>query len=176
MSRKPILCLDFDGVLHSYTSGWKGADVIPDPPTPGLAKFLHEASYWFDLQVFSSRSHQPGGIDAMSNYLWAHIAHYFDCEFAGDPADFDRAHDLMAAISFPTEKPPAMLSIDDRALCFTGNWSDFDPKKLMEFQPWNKDSKLRGSTMNVSLNASLTRRIQMAWRLIFGAQQKNDLV
>jgi hypothetical protein len=29
MMGKPILCLDFDGVLHSYSSGWKGADVIP---------------------------------------------------------------------------------------------------------------------------------------------------
>ena len=27
---KPILCLDFDGVIHRYDSGWKGADVIPD--------------------------------------------------------------------------------------------------------------------------------------------------
>ena len=33
-NRKPILCLDFDGVIHSYISGWKGADVIPDPLKP----------------------------------------------------------------------------------------------------------------------------------------------
>lgn len=29
--RKPILAVDFDGTLHSYTSGWKGADVVADP-------------------------------------------------------------------------------------------------------------------------------------------------
>jgi hypothetical protein len=27
---KPILCLDFDGTIHSYISGWQGADVIPE--------------------------------------------------------------------------------------------------------------------------------------------------
>ena len=40
---KLILCLDFDGVIHSYSSGWKGADVIPDPPVPGALRFIADA-------------------------------------------------------------------------------------------------------------------------------------
>lgn len=164
--KKPILCLDFDGVLHSYSSGWKGADVVPDPPTEGAAEFLDKAVDVFDVQIFSSRTHQLGGIEAMKAFIWDALAHYFDCPFAGDPRGLDRALAVRDAITYPTEKPPAMVSIDDRALCFTGNWADFDPKRLKEFQPWNK-SKSLGSTISVSRSASLTRRIQMAWMLIF---------
>ena len=54
----PILCLDFDGVLHSYTSGWKGARVIPDPPVEGAIDFLSRALDDFRVAVYSSRSHQ----------------------------------------------------------------------------------------------------------------------
>jgi len=42
--KKPILVLDFDGVLHSYTSGWQGATVIADPPTRGMVEFLRAAA------------------------------------------------------------------------------------------------------------------------------------
>ena len=45
----PILALDFDGVLHSYTSGWQGADVISDPPVPGAIEFLMEAVEHFEV-------------------------------------------------------------------------------------------------------------------------------
>lgn len=164
--RKPILCLDFDGVVHSYSSGWKGADMIPDPPTPGMAAFLDKAVEHFEVHIFSSRTHQPGGVEAMKAFIWDALAHHFDCPFAGDPRGLERALAIRDAIQYPTEKPAAMVSIDDRALCFTGNWSDFDPQRLLEFKPWNKSPSL-GSTINVSRSASLIRRIQMALMLIF---------
>ena len=126
--KKPILCLDFDGVCHSYTSGWKGADVIPDEYVPGLFEFLERAAEYFDVQVFSSRTHQPGGREAMlvwfveQRRLWR--------------SRNGQSGDEPLTISFPDEKPAAFVSLDDRCLLFTGTWPD--PGELRGFQPWNK--------------------------------------
>ena len=78
--RKPILCLDFDGVCHQYTSGWKGADVCPDPPVLGLYEFLREAVEHFEVNIFSSRSGMDGGIQAMVAWLYANRPNVFDIE------------------------------------------------------------------------------------------------
>ena len=127
---KPILCLDFDGVIHSYTSGWKGADVIPDPPVPGALQFIAAATEHFTVHIFSSRSHQFGGIKAMREWLgyWSVDPTY------GMNDEFD--HSTWGAIEWPTEKPPAFLTIDDRALTFNGTWPAIDTLKT--FKPWNK--------------------------------------
>lgn len=126
---KPILCLDFDGVCHAYTSGWKGADVIPDPPVPGLFEFLLEASKHFAVHIFSSRSNQPGGIFAMQQWF----GRYYDAwVYQGGEHDTD----LLPSLLFPTEKPPAFLTIDDRAMTFTGTWPD--AAALLAFKSWNR--------------------------------------
>ena len=39
-SFKPTVVFDFDGVIHSYTSGWKGTTEIPDPPVPGIREAI----------------------------------------------------------------------------------------------------------------------------------------
>jgi hypothetical protein len=136
---KPILCLDFDGVIHSYASGWKGADVIPDPPVPGALAFIEEAARTFRVAIFSSRSNQPGGIDAMKRWLEGHLGlHYAKTEGIGEAV---RAVTMVRdLIEWPTEKPPAFLTIDDRAILFNGNWADplFSPAALLTFRPWNK--------------------------------------
>lgn len=128
---KPILCLDFDGVIHSYTSGWKGADMIPDLPTEGAMRFIWDASEHFRIAIFSSRSRQSGGKAAMQAWLAKHFREHW-------AADRTHCDDILAEIEWPEEKPPAMLTIDDRALTFTGRWSDFNMKTLLAFQPWNK--------------------------------------
>jgi len=126
---KPILCLDFDGVLHSYTSGWKGADTIPDPPVPGAIAFLREAVKDFRVAIFSSRSHQPGGTAAMRTWLGDNIIAEEQGIFMQDPPWF-------AEIEWPLEKPAAMVTLDDRAITFTGTWPEIETLKA--FKPWNK--------------------------------------
>lgn len=119
MSR-PILCLDFDGVIHSYTSGWKGFGNIPDPPVEGAFDFIREAMKFFDVQVYSSRSSQPGGVHAMKTWMREHSTD----------------HAMVDALSWPTQKPAAFVTIDDRAITFTGKWPDMTT--LRDFKPWNK--------------------------------------
>ncbi len=127
MDNKPILCLDFDGVMNSYVSGWKGAAVIPDDPVPGLFEFLEEAKEHFEIHVLSSRSHQPGGVEAMMVWFLAHRKKWRENGGKGSK---------ILDINFPKTKPPAMVTIDDRALQFTGTWPDIE--KLKNFKPWHK--------------------------------------
>ncbi|MDE2096939.1 MAG: hypothetical protein KGL39_06805 [Patescibacteria group bacterium] len=132
MMNKPILCLDFDGVLHSYASGWKGADVIPDDPVPGAQGFLRAALGAFDVAILSSRSHQPGGLEAMKAWL----QHHFVGPQNDEPHSRGMTLDEFARIRWPLEKPAAMVTIDDRALTFTGNWPSIE--SLLAFEPWNR--------------------------------------
>jgi len=128
---KPILCLDFDGVLHSYTSGWKGSDVIPDPPVPGAMEFIVDAVEKFEVHIFSSRSSRDSSILQMKSWLKYHLAKTVK--------DLTMAHEVFVQIKWPVAKPPAFLAIDDRALTFTGVFPDV--AELLAFKPWNKQLK-----------------------------------
>ena len=125
------LTVDFDGVLHSYDSGWLGANIIPDPPVPGAIEFLKEASKHFEIHIFSSRSHQEGGIQAMQEWLWEQVT--------GEKYSPDSTVCCpvwLLKIKWPTVKPASFLSIDDRGMTFTGTFPD--PVELLKFRPWNK--------------------------------------
>jgi len=119
----PTILVDFDGVLHSYTSGWEGADVISDPPVPGAIEWLWGIGgpdSGFEVCIYSSRSRQEGGIQAMKDWLREH----------------GLDEDTLGRISFPTQKPAAFLTIDDRAICFEGRFPTL--KEIANFKPWNR--------------------------------------
>ncbi len=129
---KPILCLDFDGVIHSYTSGWgDGAKVVADPPVPNAMRFIVEATEVFEVNVYSSRSGQLGGIYAMQKWMVRHMMSELHMG-AGNAECF-----VTEIVQWPLKKPPAMVGLDDRVKQFTGVWPDLD--ELRQFKPWNKE-------------------------------------
>ena len=113
---KKTVAFDFDGVIHSYTSGWQGAEVVPDPPVPGIKESieaLRAANY--EVVVVSSRANTYEGAMAIMHYLEAN----------GITVDM-----------VTDKKPPALVYVDDRAICFDGNASSL-VEQIVNFRPWN---------------------------------------
>jgi hypothetical protein len=107
------VCLDFDGVLHSYRSGWCGATIIPDPPIHGTREAVARLREQYCVVVYSTRCHSEEGRKAVKNWLQRHDIAVDDvCE----------------------HKPPALVYVDDRAIRFRGDWSDV----LTEIQQFRK--------------------------------------
>ena len=116
---KQTVVFDFDGVIHSYTSGWQGAEAANDPPVEGIKealKAIHDAGY--RVVVVSTRCTTLAGHSCVTSYLDKNgLAEYVDgvCK----------------------EKPPAIVYIDDRAICFDGHPETL-LSKIQNFKPWNK--------------------------------------
>ena len=116
---KQTIVLDFDGVIHSYSSGWKGADIIPDQPTLGAADAINFLRQTYNVVCVSSRCHQPGGIAAICAWMEKH----------GIQVDEVTAN-----------KPPHIVVVDDRALRFDGDWQKVIDGIPAASVPWNKKS------------------------------------
>jgi hypothetical protein len=96
---RPIVCVDLNGVLDRYT-GWKDPRHW-DPPRAGAGDFLRALSEsGFDVVIFTTR-HRVG----VRQWL--------------------REHQLLDAVSAITDrKPPAHVFVDDRAVCFRGDFAE----------------------------------------------------
>lgn len=126
---RPILCLDFDGVIHSYKSGWMGARTIPDPPVPGAFSFMLGAlSNGFDVVICSSRCRYFLGKRAIRQWIYRHAGPSLYYESPAGPG--------LEEVRVVSRKPPALVTVDDRALTFTGKWPSL--QEIREFRPWNR--------------------------------------
>lgn len=115
---KRNVVFDFDGVIHSYESGWQGVTIIPDPPVEGIHDLLKSLSKKYDITIVSSRCVTSAGIEA----IWEYLEKYGLDEYIKQVSD---------------TKPPAYVSVDDRAICFNGDCTSLE-EKIDNFKVWNK--------------------------------------
>lgn len=132
---KLTLLVDFDGVLHSYDSGWQGATTVLDGPVPGAIQFLWDATERFLVCIYSSRSSSPGGVEAMMAAIDTWERAYVTNHAKTRPPHLFKTT-LSEALLFPTTKPGAFLTIDDRCVQFNGVFPPI--QELLDFKPWNK--------------------------------------
>ena len=129
MNDKPILCLDFDGVCHLQPVYTLDAE-IDGEPVPGLFEALLAYQKVFEIHIFSTRSRTEAGRQAMLDWLdlkyidWCVSQH------------LTRSEVIEINVVFPETKPPAFVSLDDRALNFRGIWPDVN--YLKEFKVWHE--------------------------------------
>ena len=128
---KPTICVDFDGVIHSYERGWQNG-VIYGTVVPGFFEWVERVRFQFKLVIYSSRSKTDEGVAAMG--LWLHEKRNEWIKAGGE-----RHPTEPLEIEFAHEKPAAWLTIDDRAICFRGDWGDsaLSPEAMRSFKPWN---------------------------------------
>lgn len=128
---KLALCIDFDGVIHEYTSPWIAAHVISDNVVPGFFEWADEAAQHFTLVIYSARSSDPVARRAIAEWL-AVQRNKWESSGGRSPTG------IPATFQFADKKPKAFLYIDDRALRFDGDWSKLPVDSLRRFKPWNR--------------------------------------
>ncbi len=126
---RPVLCLDFDGVLHSHDVYGKTLADIPGPPVTGAMDFVVGAQDKFTVAIYSYRSRRWSARRAMQRWMRLHLTRHF----AGDESAADA---VLRQIQWPWLKPAASVTLDDRALTFRGTWPAI--ADLVAFRPWNR--------------------------------------
>ena len=112
---KKTVVFDFDGVIHSYKSGWQGVATISDPPVPGIKEAINDIRIaGYEVVIVSTRTATPEGAKSVQNWL--------------------QANGIMVD-RVCSEKPPAHVYIDDRAICFDGDASSL-LSKVRDFKTW----------------------------------------
>ena len=143
--KRQTIAVDFDGVIHSYTTPWTKAHEIHDPPVDGAIEWmwdtlnglrqpspsggLADPSGGWDVVIVSTRARTWRGRLAMRSWLRSHAGNLW--------------HEVMGArgiesVRVTATKVQALVYIDDRAVRFEGR---FVPAAEWASQrPWNRRS------------------------------------
>jgi len=124
---KPIICVDFDGCVHSYERGWQGGEIY-GTVVPGFFEWVERVRDRFKIVIYSSRSKEEAGVVAMDLWLSEQYRLWLQSTSAAVMDTFEFAH----------EKPPAWLTVDDRCVRFDGDWAmpELTVEAMADYKPW----------------------------------------
>ncbi len=109
--KKKIILIDLDGVLNNYNGVYED-NYIPEIKD-GAKEFLASLAENFELKIFSSRPALLVNIWLKTNKIASYISGITD------------------------RKEPAFLYIDDRCICFDGDYTSAI-HRINTFTPWYK--------------------------------------
>jgi hypothetical protein len=118
--KKYTIAVDFDGVIHSYTTPWISATEIPDLPVPGAIDWLNKISKDFKVVIHTTRGETLSGQAAVRDWLTKHGYELADT----------------TEVEVTALKPAALVYIDDRAWRFEGTFPS--RHEIHMARPWNK--------------------------------------
>ena len=129
MANRKSVCIDFDGVLYSYESGWGVDGALVDGPVEGSMQFLIECVLTFNVNIYSCRSAHKYQRKRMRKWVKRNLRQ------SGDLDSY-----IYKQIKFPKSKPLASLYVDDNALRYDGG--TFPGIKIMKAaRSWVKKQK-----------------------------------
>lgn len=111
MTKKKTILVDLDGVLNEYNGNFD-ENIIPEIKD-GAIEFIQNLHQNFTIKVFTTRNKILTAKWLIENNLDKYISDITDI------------------------KEPAYLHIDDRCICFDGNYNN-TINQIQNFKPWYK--------------------------------------
>ena len=111
MTKKKTILVDLDGVLNEYNGNFD-ENIIPEIKD-GANEFIQNLHQNFTIKIFTTRNKILTTKWLIKNILDKYISDITDV------------------------KEPAYLHIDDRCICFDGNYNN-TINQIQKFKPWYK--------------------------------------
>jgi|GEM_PF-1017136 len=114
------IAIDFDGVINSFKSGWKGPEFTDEPVNGAFEAINILLNEGYKVIIYSTRAETVEGKNTIYNYLLGNGINIREIEVTD-------------------KKPIALVYIDDRAIKFSGNWNE-TLDKIKKFKTWTEKS------------------------------------
>lgn len=119
MKENKTIAFDFDGVIHRYSRGWQDGTIY-DKPVDGIKETIDKLrKEGYEIVIYSTRASSIAELKDMNTWL--------------------RKHEIKVD-DICSEKPIALMYVDDRAIPFNGNCETL-MKNIHNFKVWTDKAK-----------------------------------